>query len=118
MTLPLWTATARVRTAVAISAATAPCYTARMDYGEFSRTAPRIEDESSITFDLRPFGNRQGEVADWFLHEQAALRTIGIKFSPKLLVLVCDAKAEIPDTVNEWLSGLSRLGSPHRLQLL
>jgi hypothetical protein len=40
-----------------------------MDMNEFNGTAIRTEDSEHVYFDLRPFGNRQGEAMDSYLHQ-------------------------------------------------
>jgi len=92
------------------------CYTAGMaSYEEFF-SRPSSEDEISITYDVRPFGNRQGEAIAWFLREQVGHVERSRKFAKPLLVLVCDAKAEIPDSVDGLLSRLNALGASYELR--
>lgn len=88
-----------------------------MDNREFKATARRSENESTITYDVRPFGNRQGEAADWYLHERLAQLEMGAGgFGPRLVVVLCDSKAEIPSSANRWLAGLNAKGAPHEIQ--
>jgi hypothetical protein len=82
-----------------------------MNANEFNATAVRTEDPTTITFDVRPFGDRQGDAVDSYLHERLMLlqmRTGG--FGPRLVVLLCDSKARIPSSVNGWLAELNARG--------
>jgi hypothetical protein len=62
-----------------------------MDINEFNRTVLRTEDTSTVTFDVRPCGNRQGEAIASYLHEVLmALRMNVGTFGPRPTVLLCD----------------------------
>jgi hypothetical protein len=82
-----------------------------MDMKEFNETVKPSAQEDEIIFDVRPFGIRQGEAIDSYLHARLMhSRTTGIGTTNKLCVLLCDATAQIPDTANTWLSNLLASG--------
>jgi hypothetical protein len=77
---------------------------------EFNDTAKPYEKGDELIFDLRPFGTRQGEAADSYLHERAwHSGTTGIGNTDKLVVLLCDSTAAVPSPAGEWLKQKSAL---------
>lgn len=82
-----------------------------MDMNEFNATAVRTADATTITLDVRPFGDRQGEAVDSYLHERVMhLNTTGIGTTPKPVVLLCDSSAQIPSSAFTWLANLNAGG--------
>jgi len=76
---------------------------------------PRGDDE--IIFDVRPFGQKQGEAIDSYLHTRLMhMSTTGIGTTRKLVVLLCDSTATIPESVNHWLTGLKAGGQRAEIQ--
>jgi hypothetical protein len=70
-----------------------------MDMNEFNSTAIRTEDREHVYFDLRPFGNRQGEAMDTYLHEAVMSIQMGVSsFGQRQIVLLTDASTIIPDS--------------------
>jgi hypothetical protein len=84
-----------------------------MDANEFNATAVRAENPTTITFDVRPFGDKQGEAVDSYLHQRLMMLQMNAGgFGPRLVVLLCDPKASIPTTANSWLAELNARGVP------
>lgn len=82
-----------------------------MDMNEFNSTAIRTEDSGHVYFDLRPFGNRQGEAMDSYLHEAVMSIQMGVSsFGERQIVLVADASMVIPDSARTWLASLQASG--------
>jgi hypothetical protein len=82
-----------------------------MDTNEFNSKAVRTEDQATITFDVRPFGDKQGDAVDSYLHARLmALQMNAGGFGPRLVVLVCSRSARMPGTVNSWLAELNASG--------
>jgi C-terminal processing protease CtpA/Prc len=69
-----------------------------MEMNEFNDTAIRTEG-GHVYFDLRPFGNRQGEAMDSYLHEAVMSIQMGVSsFGQRQIVLLTDASMIIPDS--------------------
>ena len=82
-----------------------------MDMNEFNSTAIRTEDREHVYFDLRPFGNRQGEAMDTYLHEAVMSIQMGVSsFGQRQIVLLTDASTIIPDSARTWLANLQVSG--------
>jgi hypothetical protein len=82
-----------------------------MDMNEFNGTAIRTEDSGHVYFDLRPFGNRQGEAMDSYLHEAVMSIQMGVSsFGKRQIVLLTDAFVVMPDSARTWLASLQASG--------
>ncbi len=82
-----------------------------MNASEFNATAVRTEDAATITWDVRPFGNRQGEAVDSYLHERLMMLQMNAGgFGPRLVVLLCDPVVNIPSSAANWLAELNARG--------
>lgn len=82
-----------------------------MNANEFNATAIRAEDPATITWDVRPFGDRQGEAVDFYLHQRLMMLQMNAGgFGPRLVVLLCDSTANIPDSATNWLNELNARG--------
>jgi hypothetical protein len=83
-----------------------------MDMKEFNdvvRPYPHGDDE--LILDVRPFGARQGEAVDSYLHSRLMhVNTTGIGNTDRLVVLVCDATAEIPESAKALIETLAASG--------
>lgn len=75
-----------------------------MTSDEFNKTAIRTEDSNRITFDVRPFKERQGEAIDSYLHEVGMQMNYGVFSTSKPIVLVCERGTVYPATCHKWLS--------------
>jgi hypothetical protein len=82
-----------------------------MDMNQFNSTAIRTEDSGRVYFDLRPFGNRQGEAMDSYLHEAMMSIQMGVSsFGTRQIVLLTDASVVMPDSARTWLASLQVSG--------
>ena len=81
-----------------------------MDMDEFNATAVRTEYPDVISFDVRPFGDGQGEAADSYLHAALGAVQIGVSTFERPVILLCDSTATTPDSANRWLAGLNAQG--------
>jgi len=82
-----------------------------MDMNQFNSTAIRTEDNGRVYFDLRPFGNRQGEAMDSYLHEAVMSIQMGVSsFGTRQIVLLTDASVVMPDSARTWLASLQASG--------
>lgn len=83
-----------------------------MDIKEFNdlvKPYPHGDDE--LIFDVRPFGARQGEAVDTYLHSRLMhVNTTGMGNTCRLVVLLCDAAAEIPESAMKWIENLAECG--------
>jgi hypothetical protein len=89
-----------------------------MDTKEFNdvvRPYPHGDDE--LILDVRPFGARQGEAVDSYLHSRLThVNTTGIGNTNRLVVLVCDASAEIPESARALIETLAASGQFAQIQ--
>lgn len=82
-----------------------------MDMNEFNKTVVRSEDSAHVYFDLRPFGNRQEEAMDSYLHEAVVSIHAGVdSFGDRQVVLITDASTAIPSSARTWLTSLQAAG--------
>jgi hypothetical protein len=82
-----------------------------MDMNEFNATAIRAEAGDEVRFDVRPFGDRQGEAIDSYLHDLLAVAGYGaISPSSRVWVLLHDSTAAIPGSAYRWLENLKASG--------
>jgi hypothetical protein len=82
-----------------------------MDMNEFNKTVVRSEDSEHVFFDLRPFGKRQAEAMDLYLHEAVVSIEVGVStFGERQVVLVTDASTVIPGSARTWLAKLQAEG--------
>jgi hypothetical protein len=84
-----------------------------MDMNQFNKTVVRTETASEITFDVRPFGDQQGDAVDSYLHARLLVgQNTGIGMTTRLVVILCDAAAAIPQSAERWLAMLNAKGAP------
>jgi hypothetical protein len=82
-----------------------------MDMKEFNATAIRVETNSEVQFDVRPFCGRQGEAIDSYLHDLLMTSQYGVVSpGPRLWVLLHDSTAVIPESAYRWLENLKGSG--------
>lgn len=68
-----------------------------MDTKEFNSTAIRTETDTEVRVDVRPFGSRQGEAIDFYLHERVGGLQMGVDTGgSRVVVLLHDSSAAIP----------------------
>jgi hypothetical protein len=70
----------------------------------------RTETATTVTLDFRPFGDRQGEEIDSYLHSALGNVQMGVGRFNKPVILLCDSKAVIPDSAHRWLANLNAKG--------
>lgn len=83
-----------------------------MDMREFSEMVkPYAHEDDELIFDLRPFGERQVEAIDSYLATRVGkVNTTGLGNTERLVVLLCDATKEIPDSTRAHIEGLAASG--------
>lgn len=82
-----------------------------MEMKEFNEQVKRSEQGNEIIFDVRPFGARQGEAIDSYLHDRLmVLRMTGIGATDKHVVLLCDSTVQLPFATERWLNNLNADG--------
>jgi len=82
-----------------------------MTANEFNQTAIRTETPTEVQFDVRPFGNRQGQAIDSYLHEVLAQHGYGtVTPGTRTWVLLHDSTAKIPQSAHDWLASLAAKG--------
>jgi hypothetical protein len=83
-----------------------------MDMNEFEATAIRTEDADHIYWDVRPFGERQGEAIESYLHAGLASIEYGVSpFGSRIIVLLHDVKTgPLPPMVGTWTAELEARG--------
>jgi hypothetical protein len=83
---------------------------------EFNKTVIRTEDSIRITFDVRPFGDRQGEAVDFYLHEVGMQINYGTFSTSKPIFVLYSRGTILPMTTHTWLKNLLARGVPVNLQ--
>lgn len=82
-----------------------------MDMNEFNKTAVRTEDHATITFDVRPFGDRQGEAVDSFLTNWMMSLQANVASPPsRPLVVLCDSATVVTTNAERFLQLLKAKG--------
>lgn len=83
-----------------------------MDIREFNEIVkPYAHGDDELVFDVRPFGARQGEAIDTYLKTRLMhVNSPGMGNTCRLVVLLCDAAAEIPESATKWVENLAECG--------
>ena len=82
-----------------------------MDMGEFNEKVKPVTHGNELIFDVRVFGDRQGEAIDSYLHTRLLhTNTTGIGNTDKRVVLLCANVANIPNSARDWLVHLNNAG--------
>lgn len=83
-----------------------------MDINEFNGVVtPYPHGDDELVLDVRPFGARQGEAIESYLHSRLmGVSNAGIENTDRLFVLMCDATAEIPETAMALIETLAARG--------
>ncbi|MHB8526666.1 MAG: hypothetical protein ACYDD2_10985 [Candidatus Acidiferrales bacterium] len=81
-----------------------------MNAGEFNVGVLKTEDDSKVTLDVRPFGQRQGEAIDSYLHDVGMALQMNAFRQTKPIVVVCDSGTIFPATTKTWLAEVRRRG--------
>ncbi len=77
---------------------------------EFHEKVLRTETDSTLTLDVRPFGNRQGEAIDSYLHDIGMAVQMNTFWPTKPIVVVCDPETVFPATTDMWLTSMRSRG--------
>ena len=77
---------------------------------EFQEKVLRIETDSTLILDVRPFGDRQGEAIDSYLHDVGMAVQMNLFKPTKPIVLVCDPETVFLSTTDMWLANMQSRG--------
>jgi hypothetical protein len=83
---------------------------------EFNETVIRSEDTIRLTYDVRPFGTKQGEAVDCYLQEIGRAILRGGFETSKSIVVMYERGTVFPISTSKWLSQVRALGVPMNLQ--
>jgi hypothetical protein len=79
------------------------------EFNDVVKPYPHGDDE--LIFDMRPFGPRQGEAVESYLHNRVIhVNTTGTGNTNRLVVLLCDPEAEIPESAMICIEKLAASG--------
>jgi hypothetical protein len=83
-----------------------------MNMNEFNANAVRTEDAEHVYFDVRPFGEKQAEAIDSYLHASLMSIQIGVSsFGSRVIVLLHDAKrGPLSPMAETWTASLEAHG--------
>lgn len=82
-----------------------------MNVDEFNRIAIRTEDSASITFDVRPFGDRQSEAIDAYLTGyMSSLQAHVAPLHSRLVIVLCDPGTQLIGNSQRFLQLLNAQG--------
>lgn len=87
-----------------------------MDSKEFNHSVARTETDSLLTLDVRPFGERQAEAIDSYLHDVGMAMQINVFRHTKPIVLLCDSEVVFLGTTATWLAGVQGQGVAVEIQ--
>jgi hypothetical protein len=94
-------------------------YEAAMTEGEFRAAALRTEDETNVTYDLRPFGNRQQAAVAWCLGKRVfLLSAVPPKTTSKAVIFLVDARFVITSQLRGFIRKLKSVGIPIEIRCL
>ncbi len=83
---------------------------------EFNENVLRSETDSAVIFDVRGFGERQGEAIDSYLHDVGMAVQMNVFRHTKPIVLQCDSETVFPATTETWLANVQRQGVAVEIQ--
>lgn len=87
-----------------------------MNVNEFNNGVLRSETDSTVTLDVRPFEQRQGEAIDSYLHDVGmALQGNAFPHNKRIL-LICDSAAGFASTTAAKLARIQQLGVDIEIQ--
>src|SRR6202042_1080580 len=89
-----------------------------MDSKEFDATAVRSETPTTVSFDLRPFGDRQVEAIDSYLRGIGMALQMNVFRHDKPIVVTCSSGAAIPSSVDTLLANLRHQGVAIEINLV
>ena len=83
---------------------------------EFHEKVLRTETDSTLTLDVRPFGDRQGEAIDSYLHDVGMAVQMNVFKPTKPIILVCDSETVFPANTDMWLANMRSRGVAIEIQ--
>ena len=83
---------------------------------EFQEKVVRIESDSELILDVRPFGNRQSEAMDSYLRDLGMAVQMNTVRPTKPIVLVCDSNTVFSSTADMWLANMQSRGVAIEIQ--
>jgi len=83
---------------------------------EFQEKVLRIESDSELILDVRPFGDRQGEAIDSYLRDLGMAVQMKKVRPTKPIVLVCHSNSVFPSTTDMWLANMQTRGVAIEIQ--
>ena len=94
-------------------------YEEAMTEGDFKAAALRTEDETSVTYDLHPFGDRQQPAVAWYLGKLVFLLSAHLLKAPsKAVVLLVDARFVITSQLRGFVRKLKSADIPVEIRYL
>ena len=83
-----------------------------MDMDEFKATAVRTEDAEHVYWDVRPFGDKQAEAIESYLHASLMSIQMGVSsFGSRTIVWLHDGKTgPLPPSIGTWTDELEARG--------
>jgi hypothetical protein len=81
-----------------------------MTEDEFKKTAKRTEDDTSVTYDLRPFGDQQQEAGALYLGSLIFKSSISSVNTSKKVVLLADSRFEMTDQLDGFVEKMKAKG--------
>ena len=82
-----------------------------MDIREFHTRVKRVEGPREIIFDVRPFGDMQGDAIETYLQARLLGLQMGVAgLGGNPIVLLCDAIVELSNNAKDWLTNLNAQG--------
>jgi hypothetical protein len=81
-----------------------------MNLKQFKEKRLRTEDGEHVYFDVRPFGEQEGEAIEFCLRETLERERQVSPPALKKIVLICEPTSEIPSSANIWLTRLKEDG--------
>lgn len=81
-----------------------------MAEGEFKETVKRTEDETSVTYDLRPFEDQQQSAVAWYLGNLIFKSSMSALNTSKAVAVLVDTRFESTAQLDEFLTKLKARG--------
>ena len=87
-----------------------------MTEDEFKATATRTEDEKSVTYDVRPFGDKQQEAVAVYLGSLVFKLSVNALNTSKAVVLLVDDRFTSTPQLDGFVGKLKAAGLPVTIQ--
>lgn len=82
----------------------------------FNKTVIRTETIDHVTFDVRPFGDRQSDAMDFYLHEVGMQINYGTFSAGKPIYLLYSRGTQWQITTMTWLKNVRAMGVPMNMR--